>query len=374
MQRKKTLTCRILSNNFVVGVGLVSYSAYLWHQPLFALTRQRMLVDLSMPIMGALCVITFILAFISWRYIEKPFRSKGVIGTKKVFRLSVLLSVSFIGVAVGGYNGLIPTLQDDGEIKREASRVSVTKERQIAIRAGICHFNNKGVHSKLSDFLSNWQCSPNDENLPDSGLLIFGDSHSADKTVALAQNGVDVVQITGASCPIAPQEITKKKEHCQSLLSLAERQGSIKKVVLSNRFKIEDLNRDYLINIFAYWSSRYNEVILFSPMPNFKHAVNSYIKFNYSNTRPSTGEHDFFYQLLDTINIPDNVTIIDTHEVLCGKSGDECSVVEKNNWLLTDYGHLSVKGAKLFGERLKASEHGHIFFSQKELDSHHLIK
>ena len=39
----KTLVYKLLSLKFIVGIGLISYSAYLWHQPLLAFARHRLL-------------------------------------------------------------------------------------------------------------------------------------------------------------------------------------------------------------------------------------------------------------------------------------------------------------------------------------------
>ncbi len=36
---KETLTAKLLSTKLFVGIGLISYSAYLWHQPIFAFIR-----------------------------------------------------------------------------------------------------------------------------------------------------------------------------------------------------------------------------------------------------------------------------------------------------------------------------------------------
>lgn len=55
-------------------VGLTSYSAYLWHQPLFAFARIASLSPPSPGTMIGLTILTFVLAGLSWRYVERPFR------------------------------------------------------------------------------------------------------------------------------------------------------------------------------------------------------------------------------------------------------------------------------------------------------------
>src|SRR6056300_1366961 len=50
---KATFAAKLLSMKGFVGIGLISYSAYLWHQPLFAFARIRSLEHPSLPIMSA---------------------------------------------------------------------------------------------------------------------------------------------------------------------------------------------------------------------------------------------------------------------------------------------------------------------------------
>lgn len=69
-----TLTASILSLRPLVGIGLVSYSAYLWHQPIFAFARLRAVVELPAWMMVFLVGLTFLLAFLTWRYVEEPVR------------------------------------------------------------------------------------------------------------------------------------------------------------------------------------------------------------------------------------------------------------------------------------------------------------
>lgn len=74
-----------------VGIGLVSYSAYLWHQPLFAFARHRSLSEPSHIIFFLLSVLALILAYFSWRFVEAPFRNRRGISRKKIFGLSLFL-------------------------------------------------------------------------------------------------------------------------------------------------------------------------------------------------------------------------------------------------------------------------------------------
>jgi hypothetical protein len=66
----------LLSNGPMRLVGLVSYSAYLWHQPIFAFARTHFVGKLSLTAVWGLILLTFALAYLTWRFVEQPFRSK----------------------------------------------------------------------------------------------------------------------------------------------------------------------------------------------------------------------------------------------------------------------------------------------------------
>lgn len=72
----------ILSVKPVAWIGLISYSLYLWHQPVFAFTRILSLEAPSAYLMAAMILPTFGLAYLSWRFIEQPFRDHSIVPTR----------------------------------------------------------------------------------------------------------------------------------------------------------------------------------------------------------------------------------------------------------------------------------------------------
>jgi peptidoglycan/LPS O-acetylase OafA/YrhL len=74
--KSNTVLGKILGQNVFVGIGLVSYSAYLWHQPIFAFARHQSIVTPETHVFIMLSILSLGLAYLSWRYVENPFRQK----------------------------------------------------------------------------------------------------------------------------------------------------------------------------------------------------------------------------------------------------------------------------------------------------------
>ena len=85
----KTLIHNLLSFKPIVGIGLISYSAYLWHQPLLAFARHRIVGEISDSLVIFLCVAALILAWFSWQFVEKPFRDGEKLKRKWIFSFSL---------------------------------------------------------------------------------------------------------------------------------------------------------------------------------------------------------------------------------------------------------------------------------------------
>ena len=95
-----TLTGRLLGLTPLVWVGFISYSIYLWHQPLLAFL---LLAD-PQPSLTARCLTIaacFAVGWASWRFIERPFRDHGNFSRRQIFGFAS--TVIFLFLCVGSF-------------------------------------------------------------------------------------------------------------------------------------------------------------------------------------------------------------------------------------------------------------------------------
>ena len=201
---KETLAAKLLSTKSFVGIGLISYSAYLWHQPLFAFARIRSLEHPSSIIMLGLSVCSVLLAYISWRYVETPFREKSTIGKIKLFSYSCLGAILFIVLGFIGH-------KFDGFSDRYVSyQLEILKweeyPRENAYREGDCFLRPEQDFQEFKD-----ECTYGDVS-----LLIWGDSHAA--ALASGWKHIEPIhQLTASACPPILERNFSSRPHCKKI-------------------------------------------------------------------------------------------------------------------------------------------------------------
>lgn len=132
----ETFVARLLSLRLMVALGLISYSAYLWHQPLFAFARVLATDELRVELMLGLSVLAFGLAALSWRYVERPFRDRSRFSRGHIFALSglgiaVFVVLGTVGVQTNGLQRAMFQLKYDGPTQARFQTVQASVDYNI---------------------------------------------------------------------------------------------------------------------------------------------------------------------------------------------------------------------------------------------------
>lgn len=240
-----TWVSQLLSAKVFVGLGLISYSAYLWHQPLFAFTRYNSTVEPSAILMLVLCMATLPLAFLSWRFVEKPFRRPEL----KAGTLFGLVSVAMVGFVTIGYVGnlsdgfknqiLTYRLTDEQRRLYTSIRSSIEYDLSNAdIADGRCHI--RVAEADALDMERFQQCV----TMHGPAVVIFGDSHAINihNIVARTERLPFVVSIAEGGCRVHDRKPTCHYDSLERFLS--QHRDVIKKAVYhqSGSYFVEDRN------------------------------------------------------------------------------------------------------------------------------------
>ena len=178
-----TIVYRLLSIKFLVSIGLVSYSAYLLHQPMLALARFRVLGDPSYFVVLPICLVSFLLAWVSWKYVETPFRNPRHFTRKGIFLMSATAILTFGGIGLTlALNKGFPAYNDSA-ITEGLSQIGIENYepnfRTLQIESWAVlrdlHTPHYTVTNNPSDRRNNFDLSSDKTR-----LLIVGNSHSKD--------------------------------------------------------------------------------------------------------------------------------------------------------------------------------------------------
>ena len=200
-----TYVAKLLSAKVFVGIGLISYSAYLWHQPLLAFAR--LYLDVIQPsTLAILSVASFAFAYLSWKFIEQPFRNKARFTECHIFVLSITFGAAFTAFGVVG--NVCQTVYEEYWVAQQSPNVLHTyrlitesKKRSGALRKPEkgptnCRFKVRALTEEAGEKIR--KCLAKHGR----GVLILGDSHAIDlmNTVALRFDEVFLVGLVRGGC------------------------------------------------------------------------------------------------------------------------------------------------------------------------------
>ena len=143
-ESKPTLVQRFLETKLLVGVGLLSYSFYLWHWPFFAFHRYLFSDSPGVPLALGYIILALLISIASLKYIERPFRERRwAQSRKKVFLFTGLVSllVMIAGLSLWQTRGMPARLPAEvaafdatkGDAFYQNSRSFIDKEKSIAL-------------------------------------------------------------------------------------------------------------------------------------------------------------------------------------------------------------------------------------------------
>jgi peptidoglycan/LPS O-acetylase OafA/YrhL len=157
--------------------GKISYSLYLWHWPIFTFGRfSKVSLTLDGFDKAVLLAATVVISFLSWRYIEQPFRQGGIATTRsQSFRLAGASSLLLIVVSLFG----LLASRTPIDVDRVAARLDSysSGEYKQLYNFGICFGPESGSFDK-----SCLRLSPDKSN-----VLLWGDSLAAHYILGLRE-------------------------------------------------------------------------------------------------------------------------------------------------------------------------------------------
>ena len=345
---------KLLSNKLIVGVGLISYSLYLWHYPVFAFSRISYFTK-NIFDYGVVALVIFILSVLTYFFIEKPFRSKKKINSK--YFLSLLFLV-FIFLAIFSLN--------------------VVKNKGFEYRYpldGKFSLDNQKYSEKVR--LKKYELgSPNFISKNKVKILIFGNSHGRDFFNMFALNkelfpNYEFSMMDGQVHCLKSLDEKKlcKKKISKKILNIFNQSDIF---LISTRYSMKDIKEfDKIIQTLKLYNKK---IIVTSDYPEFyfKNSRNLIDEFYYKNNRLPTKEEKLLIeknkfkskkngnidnQILKDISKKNNITFLNKDDYICSNMNLKCfSLTDNNEKIHLDAAHTTLEGAKYFGKKIAVTD------------------
>lgn len=227
---RQTLVGGLLASRVLVGLGLISYSWYLWHWPVFVFASYASVEEPGPFDIAGLILLTLVLGYLSWKFVETPFRERRLLAGRRQMLLAAGVGVLVLGLAgqtLRWTHGLPSRLSD------QALQYAKAKEWRPELMR--CLADDKTPDDKLF-------CHYGAPALS-SRLLVWGDSHATALIPVFDEgaqkHGVSVILASSTGC--LPVEGLEHDQRCARFNRRVEQElkpQSVGDVVLVARWSL----------------------------------------------------------------------------------------------------------------------------------------
>lgn len=248
---------KILTNKFLIFIGLMSYSLYLYHWPILVFVKYFTFINYnSLDVKIISIFIIFALSYMSFQFIEKPFRSEKIINSKKlIIFLLVFITFPLLISSVG------------------QSKFLFFDNKFYSLNNSFDRLDKKMV--KFDNYIDIENSYINGEII-EPNFLIFGDSHAYSSLPVFIKISKDIGingYFTGkAGClPFLGlkfnRDIYQKETGCENLnqktYEFIKNNKNIKKIILISRYDMYltggYLKDDYVYHYIDEYFDEYND-------------------------------------------------------------------------------------------------------------------
>jgi hypothetical protein len=354
----------VLSNRVLVWVGLISFPLYLWHWPLLSFARILESDTPSSEIRAAAVFLSFVLAWATYRIVEKPVR----FGKHREIK-----AASLVGLAcVVGALGYSTYKWADNQYRMEATNTLKGEigdqdfHQYLARHYLPCTPMSLYLEAKQDPELRNFniRCHQSMDQEAKS-VAIIGDSHSEHLFPGIAKSlpGVNVVNYMKAGSPLIDND--KFKNVFFYILT----DENIETVILAWRWP-----RYGTLNIYNYKSSiektvdalsdANKKVYIIADNPDFpfdpQQCKYSHRLFSAKSRHCGIASKDYkstygiTFSLLESIQYTrQHLNLVKVYEYFCDDS--LCSMRNDDTLLFRDRDHLNVDGSIYLTKRIAES-------------------
>jgi hypothetical protein len=213
--------------NLVKFFGQISYSLYLWHWPLFTFTRfSKASLTLDVADKVALFALTVAISYLSWRYVEQPFRERRFAPTRfAAFGLASVSSILLLAAGAAGY-AVSRTPAEADRMAAQLETYNNADRYKPSYRFGECFSPTNGTFAEACLAVASGK----------TNVLLWGDSYAAQYYDGLHRNvdpaRVNILQATQAACMPSLDVAAQFTGYCRSFATQVQAFFATQKVEL----------------------------------------------------------------------------------------------------------------------------------------------